>query len=105
MKKRTLLISVLFLNLFLSLLVIIHLANSQLDNDTSGEMVLSHCLYEKKSLVCDDWTYGTEFRINNQIIFAGLFFIFTDWTIVRIIGTLIIELILLFSFCFMINSS
>ena len=104
MKKRTLLISVLFLTLFLSLLVIIHLANSQLDNDTSGEMVLSHCLYEKKSPVCDDWTYGTEFRISNQIIFAGLFFIFSDWTIVRIIGTLIIELMLLFSFCFMMHS-
>ena len=104
MKIRDTLLLILLIVFLSSVSVITHLSNNTLDNDASGEMVLSHCLFENKSPVCDDWTYGTEFRINNQIVFSLLFFLFNDWITVRIVGTLIIELMLLFSFVFMMHS-
>ena len=102
--KRISLIITFLIVLILDIIVTIHVSENLLDNDTSGEMVLSKCLYDEKSLICDDWNYATEVRVANQMIFAPLFGIFSDWTVVRITGTFIIQAILLFSLIFLLKA-
>ena len=108
MRKKTghtFLIIIFLIIVVLNVIVTIHVSKNLLDDDTSGEMLLSKCLFDEKSLVCSDWEYATEIRITNQLIFAPLFGIFSEWSDVRITGTLIIQLILLFSFIFMMKAS
>lgn len=104
MCKRIFLIAAFLMSFFASISVISHLSNRALDNDSSGELLLSKCLYDEKSLICPDWSYSTEFRINNQIIFALLFSIFENFIDVRITGIIIIEIILIGSFVFLLKS-
>lgn len=103
--KRAVLIAVFSLIVILNGIVTVHVSENLLDDDTSGEILLSKCLYDEKSLICSDWEYATEIRITNQMIFAPLFGIFTEWSSVRITGTFIIQLILLFSFIFLMKAS
>ena len=104
MKKRVLLCVLLAVVSVVSVVVIHHLGQNLLDSDTSGEMLLSKCLFDEKSLVCPDWDYTIEYRINNQLIFAFLFGIFSDWFTVRFVGTLIILLIYVLTFIFFMRS-
>ena len=103
--KRIILLFLLIIVCICDVIVTISVSNNLLDNDTSSEMILSKCLYDEKSIVCPDWYYGTEVRIiNQQLVFAPLFGLFSDWTMVRIVGVLIIQLILLTAFVFMLKS-
>ena len=101
-KRITLIISFLII-LVLDVIVTVHVSRNLLDNDTSGEMLLSKCLYDEKSLICSDWDYATEIRLTNQLVFAPLFGVFSDWTTIRIAGTLIIQALLLASFVFLMK--
>ena len=101
MKKTVVLLAVMLIVFCGSVAAVRHLSMNVLDNDTSGEMLLSHCIYEEKSPICSDWNYSTEYRITNQVVFALLFAVFDAWIDVRIIGILVIEIILVLSFIFM----
>ena len=73
-----------------------------LDGDASAELVLSEHLSKTNHLLDKDWYYSTELRVlYNQIVFAFLFKFISDWTKVRIYGTMILQLILIISFAYM----
>ena len=73
-----------------------------LDSDMSSELILSKLLSEEKGILSTNWYYSTEIRvINTQLIFSFLFLFIKNWRIVRILGIVILDLILLFSFLFL----
>lgn len=78
--------------------------NLFIDSDMSSELILSQIMSEEKTLLTNSWYYSTELRVfNNQFIFVPLFFLTNSYYLVRVIGTIILELILLASFVFMCN--
>lgn len=103
--KRILLTAALIIMVILDVIVTVHVSENLLDDDTSGDMMLSKCMYDERSLICSDWDYAIEIRIPNQAVFAPFFGIFSDWTSVRIAGTLIIQLIFMLSAAFMLRSA
>lgn len=72
-----------------------------IDSDMSSELVLAKQLATEKKLITTNWYYSTEVRVlNTQIIFAPLFLIFTNWAVVRVLGTFIAVVILWLSFLY-----
>lgn len=70
-----------------------------IDSDASSELVLAEHLAKTGQLLSDDWIYSTELRIlNTQLIYAPLFLVFSSWHMVRFVGALILQAILLLSF-------
>ena len=70
-----------------------------LDGDASSELVLSHHLYETGQIISRDWYYSTELRVlNTQLVFAPLFGLTDDWRLVRVIGTVILQVLLVLSY-------
>lgn len=70
-----------------------------IDSDASSELVLSSHLAKNGGILTSDWGYSTELRVlNTQLIFAPLFHIFEDWHMVRFVGALILQGILVGSF-------
>ncbi len=107
-KNRThlytiLLVFLLIVTLMLSVKVTKRAADSVIEGDASAELVLAHRLSETNQLLSDDWYYSTELQVFLQLIFAPLFKVFSDWTKVRFIGTLILQLLLAASFIFMMR--
>ena len=75
--------------------------NLMIDSDMSSELVLAKQLATEKRLITTNWYYSTELRVlNTQVVFAPLFLIFTNWTLVRTLGTLILVVILWLSFLY-----
>ena len=75
--------------------------NIMLDSDMSSELILSKLLNSEKNILSKNWYYSTELRVlNTQLVFAPLFSIFNGWHKVRLFGTAILVLILLFSFLY-----
>lgn len=61
-----------------------------IDADMSSELVLAKLLSEEGGILSKSWYYSTELRIlNTQLIFAPLFAVIDDWSLVRAIGTAI----------------
>lgn len=70
-----------------------------IDSDASSELVLANHLAENGGILTADWGYSTELRvINTQLIYAPLFKIFTDWHMVRFVGALILQAIMVGSY-------
>ncbi len=89
--------------IILTVITTYHTSEYLLDGDTSSEMVLAHHLAETGQLLSRDFIYPTELRvINKQLILSPLFKLFSDWRIVRFIGAMIIQGILVLSFGFLI---
>jgi len=73
-----------------------------LDGDASSELVLAHHLNETGRILSSDWYYSTELRVlNTQLVFAPLFSIFSDWTMVRFVGAMILQGLLVLSFFYL----
>lgn len=69
-----------------------------LDGDASSELVLAHHLAETGQILSTDWYYSTELRVlNTQLVYAPLFRIFSDWHMVRFVGALIMQALLVLS--------
>ena len=94
----------LFMLLLLSISTTVRFSSDILDDDASGEMILSDTFRKEKTLVPKDWFFGNEYRINNQLIWGVLLNFFDDWQTARLIGTFIIQLIYLGSFIYMMRS-
>ena len=76
--------------------------NLLIDSDMSNELIYSQLLSEEKSFLSKNWYYSTELRVlNTQLIFAPLFLFTNNFYYVRVIGTIISEIILLLSFYYM----
>ena len=70
-----------------------------IDSDASSELVLSNHLAENGGILSADWGYSTELRVvNTQLVYAPLFKIFNDWHMVRFVGALILQAILVGAF-------
>lgn len=68
------------------------------DSDNASELILANLLFQEKSILSVNWYYSTELRVlNTNLIFAPLFYFFTDWHMVRMVGTVIIHIIMLVS--------
>lgn len=73
-----------------------------LDGDASSELVLAHHLAETGQILSTDWYYSTELRVlNTQLVYAPLFRIFSDWHMVRFVGALIMQALLVLSFAYL----
>ena len=73
-----------------------------LDGDASSELVLANHLAETGQVLSSDWYYSTELRVlNTQLVYAPLFRIFSDWHMVRFVGALIMQALLVFSFAYL----
>lgn len=70
-----------------------------LDSDASSELVLARQLADEGAILTKNWLYGSELRVfYSQLIFTPLFALFDNWSTVRMIGTALMLLGLLFSF-------
>lgn len=73
-----------------------------LDSDDSAEMILAELLSREGSILSKNWYYSTELRVfNTQLVMAPLFCLFSDWHVVRTVGTGILLVILLSSWVFL----
>lgn len=76
-----------------------------LDSDDSAEMILAELLSREGGILSKNWYYSTELRVlNTQLVMAPLFCLFSDWRVVRAVGTGILLVILLFSYLFLCRS-
>ena len=67
-----------------------------LDSDASSELILAEKLSREGGIVSSSWFYSTELRvIYNQLVYAPLFRLTSDWSVVRAVGSIIIQLLLL----------
>lgn len=86
-----------FLNLFFG--------DHWLDSDMSAEMIFSGLLAEKGEFVATTgWYYSTEFRVlYTQLFMEPLFFIFRDWSVIRLITNMLTYVLLLCSYLYMVK--
>ena len=76
-----------------------------LDSDDSAEMILAELLSREGGILSKNWYYSTELRVlNTQLVMAPLFCLFSDWRVVRSVGTGILLVILLSSYLFLCRS-
>lgn len=67
-----------------------------LDSDNSTELIYAGLLSEENALLSDTWWYSTEIRILYfHLVMIPLFRVFTDWHVIRVIGSVINNLIML----------
>lgn len=70
-----------------------------IDSDASSELVLANHLHQTGQVLSKDWYYSTELRaLNTQLVYAPLFGLFSDWRMVRFVGTMILQGALLASY-------
>ncbi|MBQ7090148.1 MAG: hypothetical protein IJN82_03440 [Clostridia bacterium] len=85
--------------ILLSAIVTWRVTGTLMDSDAASELVLSHHLSENGGILSSDWIYSTELRVaNTQLVFAPLFLLFNDWHMVRFLGAMILQLLLVGSF-------
>ncbi len=73
-------------------------AETLLDADMSSDMVHAQQVIVEGAPLTRDWYYSTEIRVVHlYLLFAPLLTIFSDWTLVRIVGTLMWHGVLLAS--------
>ena len=88
----------------LTVCITFYLTENYLQGDISSDLVYANHLYETRRLVSDEWYGSTEIRIlRTEWIFAPLFALFKDWHLVRFVGTLIVQGIMVLSFGYMIR--
>lgn len=76
-----------------------------LDSDDSAELILAELFSREGGILSKNWYYSTELRVlNTQLVMAPLFCLFSDWRVVRTVGTGILLVILLLSFFFLCRS-
>ena len=68
-------------------------------SDTTAEVVLSKLLAEEGGLLSKNWFYSTEIRIvYSHLIMIPLFWIFSDYTLVKFISVFIFYILLLYAY-------
>lgn len=83
----------------ISIVITFYTTETCIDSDASSELVLSHHLSQVGGILTEDWGYSTELRVvNTQLVYAPLFHIFSDWHMVRFVGALILQAVLVGAF-------
>lgn len=102
-RPRTLIPALLFIIvLCLSAYTTWQTSNYCLDGDASSELVLANHLNEIGKPLSSDWYYSSELRVlNTNLIYAPLFSVFSDWTMVRFVGAMIMQGLLVLSFLYL----
>lgn len=81
-----------------------YLSENYLQGDISSDLVYANYLYQEGSLFLKEWYGSTEFRIlRSEWIFAPLFALFDDWHMVRFVGTMIMQTLVVLSFGYLIR--
>lgn len=84
--------------LALSLFVIFCIDNL-MHSDMSAEVILSKLLADEHKLMTKNWYYSTEIRVvYSQLIMTPLFFLFSDYRLVKQLSILIFYVILIFAY-------
>ncbi|MCR4877524.1 MAG: hypothetical protein K5922_10135 [Clostridiales bacterium] len=70
-----------------------------IDSDTSSMLILGEKLSREGGFMSDTWAYSTELQVlDNHLIYALLFHLTSDWSLIRFLGSVIMQLLLLASF-------
>ncbi len=73
-----------------------------LDADASSELVLSNLLASEGRILSPNWYYSTELRVvNTQLVYSLLFQVSNDWSLVRFLGSVILQALLVLSYGYM----
>lgn len=104
-KRKGLYIVIVLLILLLNTILLYMNYENIIYYDSSTEMQYAHLLRESNSFLSQDWGYSTELRFFYiEWIFTPLFYIFNSWKTVRVLGTLILNILLVISFLYCLNS-
>ncbi len=77
-------------------------SRTYLNGDVSADLLLGNLLSKSHEILSKDWYYSNEPLIYRaELIFSLLFHFISDWTTVRVIGTLILQTLLVLSFTYM----
>ena len=78
------------------------ISTTLLDSDTSSELILGEKLAREGGLLSSSWYYSTELQvIDQQMIYAFFFHLFSDWSLVRFCSSVLMQLLMLGSFGFL----
>ncbi len=99
-------LGILLATIVLSAVTVFSVSQKVLDGDASAELVLAHHLSSEGRILSQDWYYSTEIRaFYTQLVFAPLFSVFEDWSTVRFVGTMILQMILLASYGYLVHTA
>ena len=100
--KRILCAALLLLALVVSFRTAWIVSSTLLDSDASSELILGEKLAREGGILSSTWFYSTELRVlYNQIVYSLLFRLFSDWSLVRFLGAVIMQLLMLGAFYFL----
>ena len=73
-----------------------------IDSDLSSEMVYAKLCAHENALLTNSWFYSTELKIfSMNIVLTPLFKVLNNWKMVRILGTVICNLLIVLSFLYL----
>ena len=76
-----------------------------IDSDAVSELMLARQVHQEGVVVSHNWYYSTDIKVLcDQLVFAPLFSVFSDWRTIRFVGSLIQQGILLACFAFLLRS-
>ena len=73
-----------------------------LDSDASSNMILGNKLAREGGIFSSSWYYSTEVQVlDSQIIFKLLFLLSSDWSLVRFLGAVVMQCLMLGAYAFL----
>lgn len=73
-----------------------------IDSDLSSEMVYAKLCAQENALLTNSWFYSTELKIfSMNIVLTPLFKVLNNWKMVRLLGTVICNLLIVLSFLYL----
>ena len=100
--KRVFCVLLLLFSLVLTLRTAWVVSFTLLDSDTSSELILGQKLAREGGIMSSSWLYSTELQvIDSHVVYSLLFRVCSDWSTVRFIGSVLMNLMMLGSFAFL----
>lgn len=92
------------LGMFILLAIVnIFWGNHFINSDMSAELIFANLLKEEGNWIAsENWYYSTEFRVlYTQLIMVPLFYLFDDWSVVRILTNLFSYMLMIIAYYYM----
>ena len=84
----------------------VFVAQNLLDGDASDFMVRGYTFFQKGNPFSNDYYLTTEPRLLDiPFVFFLFFYLFSDWTLVRVCGTVLIQALYILSFLFALRQA
>ena len=84
----------------------VFVAQNLLDGDASDFMVRGYTFFQKGNPFSNDYYLTTESRLLDiPFVFFLFFHLFSDWTLVRVCGTVLIQAVYVLSFLFVLRQA